>query len=116
MAQRRHSGEQEKDWHFFSFPVFAGFSAGALFATLFIGLTGLLGLVWIAAMFGVSFSAAHIIARALRKRTLDSRIQREEEEERERRALAARAAAARGDRAPEGASSGVVRRRRRRRT
>jgi membrane protein implicated in regulation of membrane protease activity len=113
MAQRRNE-QPEKEWHFFSFPVAFAFFLGALVATVLFYPLGFI--IFVVSLFVVGFCTSHVIARWLRRRTLDRRVQREEEDERERRALAARAAAARGDRAPEGASSGVVRRRRRRRS
>ena len=113
MAQRsRRETARPAEWHFFSFPVYFAFAAGAFLATM-LTFTPLAFPIWVLSMFGTSFGLAHIVSHAVRRRTTDRARQREEEDERERRALAARSAAAG---AAAEARSGAVRRRRRRRS
>ena len=113
MAQRRRrEPARPAEWHFYSFPVYFAFSAGAFLAIMLVPFLGFLP-IWILSMFGTSFGLAHIVSNAVRRRTTDRAHQREEEDERERRALAARSAAS----APAAkARSGAVRRRRRQRS
>jgi membrane protein implicated in regulation of membrane protease activity len=82
-----------RDFHFYSFPTFAGFSLGLLVAlALFVaGLGPLLPLI---TMFCISFSFAHLVTRYFTRRRVESQREKTDEEERERRALAAREAAA----------------------
>lgn len=80
-----------KDWDFFRFETFAGFSAGLLFAFI-LAVSGFGPLIFLVAMFCTSFSFAHIMTRAFARRRLESERGRADEAERERRALAARQA------------------------
>jgi hypothetical protein len=109
MARRRgQTQKKDVEWDFLSFPVYFGFFIGALvsfFAAAFAP-----GIVFIVALFGVSFCTAHAISHWFRNRTIDKRLQRAEEDERERRALAAHAA-----NAAEGEAQSPRRRRRRNR-
>lgn len=98
-----------KDWDFFRFETFAGFSLG-VFVAFALAVAGVGQLIFLLAMFCTSFSVAHIVTRAFARRRLETTQARKEEEERERRALAAR-----GITEPEAATAGPPSRRRRRR-
>jgi hypothetical protein len=94
MARKRPQQRQVlKDWDFFSFPTFAGFSLG-LFVAMVLAAAGppFHTILFLAAMFCTSFSLAHLVTRFFTRRRLESGRAREEEEERERQVLAARQA------------------------
>ena len=93
---RRRRNDQPVEWHFFSFPVAFAFAAGGFFVLLLAPFLPL-GLLFTFFLFLTSFGLAHIISRAVRRRTLDRERLQTEEEERERRTLASRAAAQRAN-------------------
>ncbi len=109
---RRQGNRQQTGWNFFSFPTLYGVAAGAMLATLLIGLLNDLFLVFTLSLFFLSFGTAHLITHTWRQRRLENQIERAEEDERERRIVAARNAAQR----EANAGQPPQRRRRRRRS
>jgi uncharacterized membrane protein len=101
---------QEIEWDFFSFPCAFTFAAGLFTMVILVTLIPF-NLLFIVALFAVSFGTAHVIAHSLRKRGVVRRRDKAEEEERERRALSARGI----NIANAGAAEAIATQRRRRR-